>query len=426
MKLKYWLKYRKMYINIRQKLYIMCFALIVLLFTENNLLFADSLSDYQEQMDQIKQQQKENTDKLQGIQKEISQDTYDMMDLDEKLTSYTIALNDLQAKVDGINSKISDLQKSLQESSQKYNSAQDIYSKHLRLIYENGMPTVIDVLFSSSGISDFFSRLNVIESLLDYDKTLATNIESQKKYVDYIKQDVEYQKVQLDQLTADKQKSVQALDNAREAKRQKIIELQSDKENLKQRAQSLSDQEHETSEKIQVEIEKIIAENNKNSSYNTTFAGGQFAWPVPGYSIITTMYGEIYDPFNTGKARPHTGTDVAGANIFGKPIVAMQDGKVIVAQYGWNGGYGNYVIIDHGKSLTDGNTYKTLYGHATQLAVTPGQTVTKGQTIAYVGSTGYSTGPHCHVEIWRNSVRGAILDYFKGMTITYHGRTYKY
>ena len=418
----------KFKINLKnlEKLFIMFIAMLVLI---NASSYATTLSDYQDQMNKIKQQQQQTTQQLQGVDKEISAYTYDMMDLDEKLTSYTISLNELQGKIDTVDSKISEQQQALQEASQKYNSAQEIYAKRLRVIYENGIPSVVDVLFSAKGISDFFSKLNVIDSLLDYDKNLASNMQSQKQYVDYIKKDMEVQKVELDQLKADKQKSAEALDDAREAKQQKITQLQQDKADLKQQADALQQQEQDESEKIQAEIQRIEEENKKNASNgssNITFAGGQFAWPVPGYNIITTMYGEIYDPFNTGKARGHTGTDIAGSNIFGKPIVAMADGKIIVANYGWNGGYGNYVIIDHGKSQTDGNTYRTLYGHATELAVSAGQYVHKGDTIAYVGSTGYSTGPHCHVEIWRNGVRGAILDYFKGITITYHGRTYQY
>lgn len=416
--------------NIKKYKYINIIILLFILFIFVNYVYSSVLSDYQDQMNKIKQQQQQTTQQLQGIDKDISAYTYDMMDLDEKLTSYTISLNDLQNKIDAVDSKIAEQQKALQESSQKYNSAEKIYAKRLRVIYENGIPSVIDVLFSAKGISDFFSKLNVIDSLLDYDKNLASNMQSQKEYVDYIKKDMEVQKVELDQLKADKQKSAEALDDAREAKQQKISQLQQNKEDLKQQADALQQQEQDESEKIQTEIARIEEENKKNanngSSSNITFAGGQFTWPVPGYNIITTMYGEIYDPFNTGKARGHTGTDISGSNVFGKPIVAMQDGKIIVANYGWNGGYGNYVIIDHGKSQTDGNTYRTLYGHATELAVTAGQYVHKGDTIAYVGSTGYSTGPHCHVEIWCNGVRGAILDYFKGMTITYHGRTYQY
>lgn len=423
--------------NISKILAIFIFVISLILLC--NKLSADTLSDYQNQMNSIKKQQQDTTSKLQGVEKEISQTTYDIMSLDENITTSSIQLDQLQSKIDTVNQKIDEQTKVLQESSQQFNSAQDLYTTRLRVIYENGIPSVLDVLFSAKSISDFFSKLNVIDSLLDYDKTLTSNMESQKEYIDYIKKDMEVQKVQLDQLMYDKQKSAQALDDARDAKQQKMNDLQNNKTSLQATAQELNNQEQQASQSIQNEIERLekeaeakaAAEAAKNgssggSSSNLTFAGGQFAWPVPGYTLITTFYNELYDPWNTGKGTRHTGTDISGANIFGKPIVAMQSGTVLIASYGWNGGYGNYVVINHGKSATDGNTYKTLYGHATSLAVSAGQTVTKGQVIAYVGSTGNSTGAHCHVEIWQNNVRGAILDYFKGMTITYHGRTYQY
>ena len=161
--------------------------------------------------------------------------------------------------------------------------------------------------------------------------------------------------------------------------------------------------------KIDDEIEKAYrASLNSNNNQGgtgaaTEFTGGNFAWPAPGYNTIT--FGFVYYLVNPNGSA-HTGCDIAGANIFGKPIVAAESGTVIVAGYN-AGGYGNYVMIDHGKCTQDGNNYITLYGHASALAVQKGDKVTKGQTIAYVGSTGNSTGPHLHFEM---RINGKITD----------------
>ena len=109
---------------------------------------------------------------------------------------------------------------------------------------------------------------------------------------------------------------------------------------------------------------------------------------------------------------------MAGSNIFGKPIVAAETGTVIVAGYN-AGGYGNYVMIDHGKCTSDGNNYITLYGHASALAVAKGDKVTKGQTIAYVGSTGNSTGPHLHFEMRINGKITDPLKQYPGLSFIY-------
>ncbi|MPM97532.1 hypothetical protein SDC9_144706 [bioreactor metagenome] len=138
------------------------------------------------------------------------------------------------------------------------------------------------------------------------------------------------------------------------------------------------------------------AELNRPSD-NTEFVGGSYGWPVPGYSNISSGYGwrTLY-----GKADFHTGIDIArtnaaGQGIYGKPILAAADGTIAFTQTSYvpGRGYGIYLIIDHGGGIS------TLYGHTSGLAVKMGQKVTRGQTIAYVGSTGWSTGPHLHFEV---------------------------
>ena len=122
-----------------------------------------------------------------------------------------------------------------------------------------------------------------------------------------------------------------------------------------------------------------------------TYSGGTFAWPSVS-TYITSPYGTRVHPV-TGKVKTHTGIDI-GAGM-GTNIFAAADGTVLIS--GWNtGGYGNYVVIDHGGGLT------TLYAHCSSLLVSAGQKVTRGQVIAKCGSTGMSTGPHLHFEVLKN------------------------
>ncbi|MCM1269869.1 MAG: M23 family metallopeptidase [Faecalibacterium sp.] len=127
----------------------------------------------------------------------------------------------------------------------------------------------------------------------------------------------------------------------------------------------------------------------------TQVGSGGFVWPVAGDYTITSRFGTRVDPIS-GAVKTHGGTDIAAAH--GTPIVAAADGTVIAATYN-AGGYGYYVKIKHN------DTYQTLYGHCSALIVSAGQTVKQGQVIAKVGSTGYSTGPHCHFEVIQNGVR---------------------
>ncbi|MEG1058925.1 MAG: peptidoglycan DD-metalloendopeptidase family protein [Clostridia bacterium] len=396
-------------------------------------VYGEAIDDYQKDLDNLRRQQKEVVDKLSGVEKEIAEDIYDIMSLDSKVTKYTTEANELQKKVDTVNVRLSDHQNALQNSSKAYEQAELEYGKRVRSIYENGMPNMWDILLTSRGISDFFRRVNVYTSILNYDKELVGNIKSKKEYIDYIKKDVEIQKLQLDQLKKDTEKVAATLNDARAAKETKVQGLKTSKENLEARVVALDRQKEDANKKIDEQIDKIrkdiiakaqAAASSGDPSNITTFAGGQFAWPVPGYNVITTRFNIGYDPWGSGKVTTHTGCDVAGGGIYGKPIVAMQDGVITLARY--NGGYGNCVMINHGVSAEDGNLYVSLYGHASALNVTQGQIVKKGDVIAYIGSTGNSTGPHLHLElsVGKPDVSGKMqrvnaLDYFPGMNFIY-------
>lgn len=380
---------------------------VLLMLTKN--VYADALSDYQKQLESIKAQQQSTAKQLSGLDKEIAQDLYEMMDLDSKMVTFSIKLADLKAKVEDVNTKLKEQEQALQNSAQLYNSAEEIYITRLRIIYENGVPSLLDVLLSSNSISDFFSKMNALTSILEYDKSLVSNMKNQKQYIDYIKNNIEFQKTQLEQLQYDTEKSARSLDDAKAAKENKMVQMQSSKETLKAKAAALAKQEQEAARKIQEEIERM---QDTGGSFS-----GQFAWPTPGFNIITTRYNTSYDPWNSGTSTVHTGTDIAGSGIFGTKIIAMESGTVTLASY--YGGYGNCVIIDHGTSAIDGQKYKSLYGHAERLNVVKGQKVVKGQVIAFVGSTGNSTGAHLHLELYKNNKRLDPLSYFGGMKFIY-------
>jgi len=158
----------------------------------------------------------------------------------------------------------------------------------------------------------------------------------------------------------------------------------------------------EAAEAAEAELQAEIRAALKNSS-NETFVGGAYLWPVSGYYSITDTFGMRTHP-TTGVYKMHTGVDIAGSGIRNKPILAANSGTVLKA--GWHTAYGNYVVIDHGGGCS------TLYGHASSLNVSAGQKVSRGDVIAYVGSTGYSTGPHLHFEIYENGEYKNPLSFF--------------
>ena len=366
------------------------FALIILI-SMNKVVYADVISDINKQLSDISSEKKATADKISGVDQELSSYLYDIMNLDDKIALFSIKLNDLQIKVDEVNAKLTEQKQALQNSAQSYNSAQDVYITRLRVIYENGMPSMLDIFLSSQNISDFFSKMSVLSSILQYDRSLVNNMQSQKEYIDYIKSNIEIQKVQLDQLKYDTEKSSAALDDAKAVKESKTKELQFSKLNLKAKVDNLAKEEEQAMRKKNDELAKL--------AYSKGSFNGVFAWPVPGYTYVSAGFGP-YDPWNTGRMINHSGVDIAGSGIYGKAIVAAESGTVILAKL--DGPYGNSVVIDHGTNLLDKANYRTRYGHASSLNVYVGQMVIKGQTIAFVGSTGNSTGPHLHFEVLKN------------------------
>lgn len=378
-----------------------------------------NLSEYNKELETVKEQEKQNSEKLSGIEKEISVYNYEIADLDSKMADASEDLADLQNKIDEANKSLQKNENSLQDTSLLYNSAEDLYISRIKAIYENGIPNIFDFLFNSKGIADFLSRINAYESILEYNKNLVTSIKGKKNYISYVKKDIESKKTELEQLKYDAQKVTDELNETLKEKQKKVNDLQNSQSLLKANSEELTKRKEEAIKKIDDEIEKAYRDslNAQSLGTSTEFTGGNFAWPVPGYNTITTTFGFVYYLVNPNGS-PHTGCDVAGSNIFGKPIVAAETGTVIVAGYN-AGGYGNYVMIDHGKCTSDGNNYITLYGHASALAVAKGDKVTKGQTIAYVGSTGNSTGPHLHFEMRINGKITDPLKQYPGLSFIY-------
>ena len=141
--------------------------------------------------------------------------------------------------------------------------------------------------------------------------------------------------------------------------------------------------------KLKAQERQILASAAGNSGNSGSYGNGRFMWPTVSHRYITAEYGQIRS------YERHPGMDIAGIG-YGSRIMASASGKVVLS--GWYGGYGYCVIVDHG-SIGGGKHLYSLYGHNSSLAVSIGQNVSKGQTIAYAGSTGWSTGTHCHWEV---------------------------
>lgn len=383
----------------------------ILMWTSINCISADSLSDAQQKKQNIQNQITTNNKKISSTESEATEYLKQVDELNKKISEYTNNLSNLEDKVDAVNKKIGEYENDLQNSSQRYSSAEDLYAVRLRSIYENGMPNVIDILFESKGITDFFSKLNVYQSVVEYDKSMVNNIDGEKEYIDNVKSDIEVQKVQLDQLKYDVEKATKTLNDAKSQKQAKVNELNKSKEKLQAVNTVLNKEAEDLNNQIAAEIaarekKKSESKSSSDGSSSIVASNGKFDWPLKGYgkNRITATFPKYSD------GTRHDGIDI-GVPV-GTPVYAAAAGEVVVSKYYLTGnydgsyrdGYGNYVMIDHGD-------YYTLYGHLQyKKVVSAGQSVSKGQLIAYTASTGNSTGPHLHFEVRKSSSYGSAVN----------------
>lgn len=400
---------------------IMTFGAVSIAFNINYVCFADAVSDAREELNSIKNQISQNASAISAVEDEVEGYLDEIAVLDSEIATYTDKINELQTQIDTINAQVTQYQEDLQNSAQLYNSAQDVYTTRLRTIYENGIPSVFEILISSDGIGDFFSKLNVYTSVLQYDQSLIGNMKTQKEYVDYLKNGIEEGMLSVEQLNYDYEKSSNELQAVKDEKQEKVDSLNSSKTMLLAASKVLLDEQEEAEANLQAEIAKA-SQSNQNNGYFS----GIFLWPTTS-SYITAGFG-WYSP--GGYSSWHSGTDI-GVSI-GTQVFSAASGTVIRAvtvtsdpngpytSAGYkdhsystaNGlGYGNYIMVDHGIG-SDGNRLYTLYGHLSSVNVSVGQTVTQGQVIGYSGNTGNSYGAHLHFEVRVNGSAVNPMSYF--------------
>ncbi len=283
------------------------------------------------------------------------------------------------------------------------------YKRRVRAMEESGRYNYFEVLFGASSIAEFLSLIDDIGDIMRSDKELenayreaAQELEDVKSEYEDAKADMEDSRAELEELKTQQEKDIA---EATAVINSLMSEIGSNSSLLSQ----LTAQENALNAQIQQKINELNQQNKNNTPGGTTTGTGNLVWP--SYcTYITSIQGPRTDPI-TGEYKNHGGTDVGAS--YGSAIYAADSGKVVASSDGWNGGYGNYVMIDHGNGM------QTLYAHMSSRAVSVGQTVSAGQTIGYVGSTGRSTGPHLHFEMYINGAKINPQTKYPGVSFSY-------
>lgn len=336
----------------------------------------DQLADLQRQAEEQQAKTNEASAKVENVSERLRQ-------IQEELRVATAEYKEVKGQLDSVEDKISDNTELLEKTEADLKVKNKKLQQRVRDIYINGQISYVDVLFGAKDFADLMTRMDVLKRIIKHDYDLIMKVKEEKTTVENTRAQLEKDKAEAEVLVADAQ-----------AKKAKVEDKESEQQVLLDQAiydRDTSERMYEEIMAASQEVANMIRRSQMSSAgYSGAPAGtGGMIWPISG--PITSEFGWRTHPI-FGTARFHSGLDIGGD--YGMPIYAAASGTVIYA--GWISGYGNAVIIDHGGGVT------TLYGHNDSLNVSEGENVAQGQVIAMCGSTGNSTGPHCHFEVREN------------------------
>ena len=350
----------------------------------------DRLKQLQEESDALQQKvdnAKSQKEKQEAIKAQTSEEIRITRDriavLEEKIAALLDEIARKEAEIDGLEENIGD----------NY----DLFKRRIRAMYMSENTSMISLVLGSESIGDFLTTSEYLRRVAQHDQDILDDLRQSLEDVETAKAALEADREELDasrvELEALKAQLNQKYDST-------VAQIQSIDQMEKEFLADIAAKQQEMKE-TQEEIDRIYASMEESGE----FVGGTFMLPVPGYSYISSYYGWRFNGTDF-----HTGVDFTGTNVNGKSVVASNAGTVTFTKntYTPGVGYGMYIIVDHGGG------YSTLYAHLSSINVSVGQEVDKGENIANVGSTGWSTGPHLHFEVRINGQHTNPLPYLQG------------
>ncbi|MDO4982128.1 MAG: peptidoglycan DD-metalloendopeptidase family protein [Eubacteriales bacterium] len=376
-------------------------------------VFADSedeLEVLKAQRDELvrrRQEQQAVVDILKQQQAGVLQ-VKEALDSRNMYTIYQIQLNNEEIEL--YDAMIEDKSIEVDEAKALEEKQLEQYREHVRAMEENGNYSFIAMLLNTSDVGDFLTAIDDIGEIMSSDKKLEDAYIAAREHTEDVRAEYEEYRAQVTEIRDGLVEQQNQLEAELEEADRLISDLYSD---IEANAGILA--ELEANERAaETSVANMIAaiEKERQAAAAASHAGtvvgtGGFVWPVPSCTYITSRFGTRVHPVY-GTVKNHTGLDIGASS--GATIIAADGGSVTTASV--YGSYGNCVIIDHG------NGYQTLYGHMSSIAVSAGETVSQGQTIGYVGSTGVSTGPHCHFEVFAGGGRIDPEQFFGGLTFS--------
>lgn len=372
---------------------------------------ADTTEDeYKKQISELQEKEKKYAAQLEEAKSKIEDKEAYSETLVEQINVLSTEISTYHSQITKLNTDIAAKQKKIKEAQDKIDVQMETLKKRIRTIYMAGEASDLEIILGAKDFSDFLDKYELVKTLSDYDEKLISGIRTQLDTITEEKEALVAQKEELEESEKALQKKQNKLSGLLDENETVLAELYDDKNDAEKLMNNASAQENEVQNQLSAYYKKLeaqkaaqlAAQNNNNTNNNPAppsinVSASGMTWPVPGFYYVISPYAE-------DRGYSHKGIDITGGGIMGATVVASAGGTVIASNnsctHNWGkngscgcgGGYGNYVLIDHG----DGKS--TLYGHLSSAVVSSGATVSKGQTIGYAGSTGWSSGAHLHFE----------------------------
>ena len=389
------------------------------------------IDDLQKKLDALEQQAQEQQDVINDLTSQKARFITRKLALDNKIEINRQMIELIGEQIKIYDEIIAEKQAELDKALEKETTQTELLRSRIRAMEENSTYSYANFIFDSSSVTELLSRIGDVNDIMHYDKTLEEEYMAAREDVESIKKSYEEARHEQELLQKELDTKQAELDAQVEAAYTMIADIETLSDDAQAEYDAIAEEEAKAEETLQEAIRKRAAEQAKYNQNNNSNNGGggnsggsggnsggggssgggsatslsNLQWPVPSCTLITSRFGYRVAP-TTGASTYHGGLDI-GAGM-GASIVAAGAGDVIYA--GANGGYGNCVMIDHGNGVV------TVYAHMSSIGVSYGQYVTAGQYVGAVGSTGVSTGPHCHFEIRINGAQTDPAAYFSGLS----------
>ena len=406
---------------------VVCALLAAVVFAASLPAYAVSQSeidDLQKKLDALEQQAQEQQDVINDLTNQKARFITRKLALDGKIEINRQMIELIGEQIEIYDEIIGEKQAELDKALEKETAQTELLRSRIRAMEENSSYSYASFIFDSSSVTELLSRIGDVNDIMHYDKALEEEYMAAREDVESIKKSYEEVRHEQELLQKELDTKQAELDAQVEAAYTMIADIETLSDDAQAEYEAIAEAEAEAEETLQEAIRKRAAEEAAKNAANNANSGGasggasgggtsggsatslsDLQWPVPSCTLITSRFGYRVAP-TTGASTYHGGLDI-GAGM-GASIVAAGAGDVIYA--GDNGGYGKCVMIDHGNGVV------TVYAHMSSIGVSYGQYVTAGQYVGAVGSTGVSTGPHCHFEIRINGAQTDPAAYFSGLT----------